>query len=203
MKIICIGRNYKNHVNELNNIVPTEPVIFLKPDTSIILKKQPFFIPDFSNDIHHEVEVIVKINRVGKYISKEFAHKYYDKIGLGIDFTARDIQQNQKKFGLPWEKAKAFDGSALIGKWVNKTSFDDINDINFSLMKNNELVQQGNTSQMLWDIDSIIAYVSSFFTLKIGDIIFTGTPAGVEAVKENDKLKGFINGDEFFDLKIR
>ena len=203
MKIICIGRNYKNHVNELNNIVPTEPVIFLKPDTSIILKKQPFFLPDFSNDIHHEVEVIVKINRVGKYISKEFAHKYYDKIGLGIDFTARDIQQNQKKFGLPWEKAKAFDGSALIGKWVNKTSFDDINDINFSLMKNNELVQQGNTSQMLWDIDSIIAYVSSFFTLKIGDIIFTGTPAGVGAVKENDKLKGFINGDEFFDLKIR
>ena len=203
MKIICIGRNYKNHVNELNNIVPTEPVIFLKPDTSIILKKQPFFIPDFSNDIHHEVEVIVKINRVGKYISKEFAHKYYDKIGLGIDFTARDIQQNQKKFGLPWEKAKAFDGSALIGKWVNKTSFDDINDINFSLMKNNELVQQGNTSQMLWDIDSIIAYVSSFFTLKIGDIIFTGTPAGVGAVKENDKLKGFINGDEFFDIKIR
>ena len=203
MKIICIGRNYKNHVNELNNIVPTEPVIFLKPDTSIILKKQPFFIPDFSNDIHYEVEVIVKINRVGKYISKEFAHKYYDKIGLGIDFTARDIQQNQKKFGLPWEKAKAFDGSALIGKWVNKTSFDDINDINFSLMKNNELVQQGNTSQMLWDIDSIIAYVSSFFTLKIGDIIFTGTPAGVGAVKENDKLKGFINGDEFFDLKIR
>ena len=203
MKIICIGRNYKNHVNELNNIVPTEPVIFLKPDTSIILKKQPFFIPDFSNDIHHEVEVIVKINRVGKYISKEFAHKYYDKIGLGIDFTARDIQQNQKQFGLPWEKAKAFDGSTLIGKWVNKTSFDDINDINFSLMKNNELVQQGNTSQMLWDIDSIIAYVSSFFTLKIGDIIFTGTPAGVGAVKENDKLKGFINGDEFFDLKIR
>ena len=203
MKIICVGRNYKNHVNELNNIVPTEPVIFLKPDTSIILKKQPFFIPDFSNDIHYEVEVIVKINRVGKYISKEFAHKYYDKIGLGIDFTARDIQQNQKQFGLPWEKAKAFDGSALIGKWVNKTSFDDINDINFSLMKNNELVQQGNTSQMLWDIDSIIAYVSSFFTLKIGDIIFTGTPAGVGAVKENDKLKGFINGDEFFDLKIR
>ena len=203
MKIICIGRNYKNHVNELNNIVPTEPVIFLKPDTSIILKNQPFFIPDFSNEIHHEVEVIVKINRVGKYISKEFAHKYYDKIGLGIDFTARDIQQNQKKFGLPWEKAKAFDGSALIGKWVNKTSFDDINDINFSLMKNNELVQQGNTSQMLWDIDSIIAYVSSFFSLKIGDIIFTGTPAGVGAVKENDKLKGFINGDEFFDLKIR
>ncbi|MGB2483581.1 MAG: fumarylacetoacetate hydrolase family protein [Flavobacteriaceae bacterium] len=203
MKIICIGRNYKNHVNELNNIVPTEPIIFLKPDTSIILKKQPFFIPDFSNDIHYEVEVIVKINRVGKYISKEFAHKYYDKIGLGIDFTARDIQQNQKQFGLPWEKAKAFDGSALIGKWVNKTSFDDINDINFSLMKNNELVQQGNTSQMLWDIDSIIAYVSSFFTLKIGDIIFTGTPAGVGAVKENDKLKGFINGDEFFDLKIR
>ena len=203
MKIICIGRNYKNHVNELNNIVPTEPVIFLKPDTSIILKKQPFFIPDFSNDIHYEVEVIVKINRVGKYISKEFAHKYYDKIGLGIDFTARDIQQNQKKFGLPWEKAKAFDGSALIGKWVNKTRFDDINDINFSLMKNNEFVQQSNTSQMLWDIDSIIAYVSSFFTLKIGDIIFTGTPAGVGAVKENDKLKGFINGDEFFDLKIR
>ena len=203
MKIICIGRNYKNHVNELNNIVPTEPVIFLKPDTSIILKKQPFFIPDFSNDIHYEVEVIVKINRVGKYISKEFAHKYYDKIGLGIDFTARDIQQNQKQFGLPWEKAKAFDGSALIGKWVNKTSFDDINDINFSLMKNNELVQQGNTSQMLWDIDSIVAYVSSFFTLKIGDIIFTGTPAGVGAVKENDNLKGFINGDEFFDIKIR
>lgn len=203
MKIICIGRNYKNHVNELNNIVPTEPVIFLKPDTSIILKKQPFFIPDFSNDIHHEVEVIVKINRVGKYIFKEFAHKYYDKIGLGIDFTARDIQQNQKKYGLPWEKAKAFDGSALIGKWVNKTSFDDINDINFSLMKNNELVQQGNTSQMLWDIDSIIAYVSSFFTLKIGDIIFTGTPAGVGAVAPNDILVGRLEDQELFRIKVK
>tara|TARA_B100001109_G_C18827385_1_gene457722 strand:+ start:663 stop:1274 length:612 start_codon:yes stop_codon:yes gene_type:complete len=203
MKIICIGRNYAEHIDELGNTKAIEPVIFLKPETSIILKKQPFFIPDFSNDIHYEVEVIIKINRLGKYISKDFSNKYYDEIGLGIDFTARDLQQKLKNQGLPWEKAKSFDSSALIGKWVSKSFFENINDINFSLKKNDKLVQIGNTSQMLLDIDSIVAYVSKFFTLKIGDIIFTGTPAGVGPVKINDTLKGYIGDEEFFEVKIK
>ena len=203
MKIICIGRNYAEHIDELGNTKAIEPVIFLKPDTSIILKKQPFFIPDFSKDIHYEVEIIIKINRLGKYISKDFSNKYYDEIGLGIDFTARDLQQKLKNQGLPWEKAKSFDSSSLIGKWVSKSFFENINDINFSLKKNNKVVQTGNTSQMLLDIDSIVAYVSNFFTLKIGDIIFTGTPAGVGPVKINDTLKGYIGDEEFFEVKIK
>ena len=190
MKLICIGRNYTKHIEELENERPTEPVVFLKPDTSILLKKQPFFIPDFSEDVHHEVEILVKINRVGKHIAKKFAHKYYDEIGLGIDFTARDLQSKLKSKGLPWEKAKAFDGAAVIGDWMSKTQFSDINNINFSLVKNEEVVQNGNTSLMLYKINEIIEYVSKYFTLKIGDIIFTGTPAGVGKVIANDKLTG-------------
>lgn len=203
MKLICIGRNYAQHILELENEKPTEPVIFLKPDTAILLKKQPFFIPDFSEEVHHEVEVLVKINRVGKHIDSKFAHKYYDQIGLGIDFTARDLQQKLKEQGLPWEKAKAFDGSAVVGKWVSKSNFENLNNLPFSLCKNGEIVQSATTQNMLWNIDEIIAYVSQFFTLKIGDIIFTGTPSGVSSVKPNDSLQGFIGDEEFFSIKVK
>ncbi|NRA91287.1 MAG: fumarylacetoacetate hydrolase family protein [Psychroserpens sp.] len=203
MKLICIGRNYTKHIEELENERPTEPVVFLKPDTSILLKKQPFFIPDFSEDVHHEVEILVKINRVGKHIAKKFAHKYYDEIGLGIDFTARDLQSKLKSKGLPWEKAKAFDGAAVIGDWMSKTQFSDINNINFSLVKNEEVVQNGNTSLMLYKINEIIEYVSKYFTLKIGDIIFTGTPAGVGKVIANDKLTGFIEDNQMFSITVK
>lgn len=203
MKLICIGRNYAQHISELKNEKPTDPVIFLKPDTAILLKKQPFFIPDFSNEVHHEVEVLVKINRVGKHIDAKFAHKYYDQIGLGIDFTARDLQQKLKDKGLPWEKAKAFDGSAVVGKWVSKSNVDNLTNLPFSLLKNNEIVQSSTTQDMLWNIDEIIAYVSQFFTLKIGDIIFTGTPSGVSPVQPNDSLRGFIGEEEFFSIKVK
>ncbi|WP_299103339.1 fumarylacetoacetate hydrolase family protein [uncultured Winogradskyella sp.] len=203
MKLICIGRNYTDHIKELENEKPTDPVIFLKPDTSILLKKQPFFIPDFSDEVHHEVEVLVKINKVGKYIDKKFAHKYYDQIGLGIDFTARDLQAKLKAKGLPWEKAKAFDGAAVVGKWLSKSKFQHIDNVNFSLKKNDEVVQSGNTELMLWKIDEIIEYVSKYFTLKIGDIIFTGTPAGVGKVFAEDRLIGYLEDEEMFSIKIK
>ncbi|QED37624.1 fumarylacetoacetate hydrolase family protein [Antarcticibacterium arcticum] len=204
MKIICIGRNYSEHISELKNEKPTEPVIFLKPDTAILLKKQPFFIPEFSNDVHFEVEVLVRINKVGKYIQEKYAHKYYEEIGLGIDFTARDLQQKLKDKGLPWEKAKAFDGAAVIGeKWINKNSIENLNNINFSLLKNEQPVQNGNTRDMLWKMDEIISYVSQFFTLKIGDIIFTGTPQGVGKVDINDRLTGFIEKEQIFSINVK
>ncbi len=204
MKIICIGRNYSAHISELKNEKPTDPVIFLKPDTAILLKKQPFFIPDFSDDVHYEVEVLVKINRVGKYIEEQYAHKYYNEIGLGIDFTARDLQQKLKEKGLPWEKAKGFDGAAVIGeKWIDKKSISNLNNINFSLLKNNEPVQTGNTSDMLWKIDELISYVSQYFTLKIGDIIFTGTPEGVGKVEVNDVLTGLIEDKQLFSIQVK
>jgi 2-keto-4-pentenoate hydratase/2-oxohepta-3-ene-1,7-dioic acid hydratase in catechol pathway len=203
MKLICIGRNYTEHIEELKNEKPIDPVVFLKPDTSILLKKQPFFIPDFSNDVHHEVEILVKINRVGKHIDKKFAHKYYSEIGLGIDFTARDLQSKLKEKGLPWEKAKAFDGSAVIGNWLSVNNIQHIDAIEFSLKKNDKIVQKGNTSHMLWKIDEIIEYVSKYFTLKIGDIIFTGTPAGVGKVNANDKLKGYIEDKEMFSITVK
>ncbi|WP_108866315.1 fumarylacetoacetate hydrolase family protein [Aquimarina aquimarini] len=203
MKLICIGRNYTDHIEELENEKPKDPVVFIKPDTSILLKKQPFFIPDFSDDVHHEIEVLVKINRVGKHIDKKFAHKYYNEIGLGIDFTARDLQSELKEKGLPWEKAKAFDGAAVIGKWVSKKEFEDVDAIDFYLEKNGDVVQKGNTRFMLWKIDELIEYVSKYFTLKIGDIIFTGTPAGVGAVNPNDILTGYINNQQFFSIKVK
>ena len=203
MKIICIGRNYTDHIEELENERPTDPVVFMKPDTSILLKKQPFFIPDFSDDVHHEVEVLVKITRIGKHIDRKFAHKYYDQIGLGIDFTARDLQKKLKEKGLPWEKAKAFDGAAVIGKFVDKEKFENINAINFSLKNNDILVQKGNTSLMLWKIDALIEYISKYFTLKIGDVIFTGTPSGVAKIQPNDVLTGFLEGEENFKIKIK
>ncbi|MFD0864160.1 fumarylacetoacetate hydrolase family protein [Sungkyunkwania multivorans] len=203
MKIICIGRNYTEHIKELANERPSDPVVFLKPDTSILLKKQPFFIPDFSDDIHHEVEILVKINRIGKHIDKKFAHKYYDEIGLGIDFTARDLQAKLKEKGLPWEKAKAFDGAAVVGEWLHKEQFSDVNDIDFRLEKNGTVVQKGNTSFMLWKIDELLEYVSKYFTLKIGDIIFTGTPAGVGRVATNDKLIGYVGERRLFSITVK
>ena len=202
MKIICIGRNYAKHIEELDNEKPKEPVIFMKPDSAVLLKNNPFIIPPFSKDIHYEVEILVKIGRIGKFIDQKFAHKYYDEIGLGIDFTARDLQSSLKEKGLPWEKAKAFDGSAVIGKFYNKSAFD-LENIKFQLLKNGQVVQDGESSHMLWKIDELIAYVSQYFTLKIGDVIFTGTPAGVGKVEPNDVLKGFVEGKEMFQIKIK
>ena len=203
MKIICVGRNYTDHIKELDNKKPKDPVLFLKPQTAIINKGQPFFIPSFSNEIHYELEVIIKINKLGRFIEKKFSHKYYDEIGLGIDFTARDLQLELKKNGLPWEKAKAFDGSCLIGDWKNKKDFNNIDNIDFRLTKNDEIVQNSNTSLMLWKVDELIEYISKFFTLKIGDIIFTGTPAGVGKVQLNDKLKGYLNDNELLSINIK
>lgn len=203
MKIICIGRNYANHIAELKNERPEEPVIFMKPDSAVLLKQHPFVIPEFSDDIHHEVEILVRINKVGKYIDAKFAHKYYDEIGLGIDFTARDLQTKLKEKGLPWEKAKAFDGSAVVGGFLSKKDFSSLENINFELRNNGVAVQKGNTSHMLWNIDEIISYVSQFFTLKIGDIIFTGTPEGVSKVKPNDILEGFIEEKKLFRIQVK
>ncbi|WP_405413666.1 fumarylacetoacetate hydrolase family protein [Maribacter sp. Asnod1-A12] len=203
MKIICIGRNYTAHIDELKNERPEEPVVFIKPDSSVLPKQQDFYIPEFTDNVHYEVEVLVKIKKVGKHIAKEFAPTYYDEIGLGIDFTARDLQSKLKDKGLPWEKSKGFDGAAVIGEWLPKTDFEDINNLNFKLLKNGEVVQDGNTSLMLWKIDEIIAYVSTFFMLKKGDIIFTGTPAGVGKISPNDYLTGSLEDKELFNLKIK
>ena len=203
MKIICVGRNYTDHIKELENNKPKEPVLFLKPDSSIILNNKPFFIPDFSQNIHYELELIIKISRLGKHIQEKFSHKYYDFIGLGIDFTARDLQYDLKSKGLPWEKSKAFDGSCFISKWINKSEFNDVNNLNFNLNKNGKTVQKTNSKLMLWKIDELISYISTFFTLKIGDVIFTGTPAGVGKVSIGDNLEGFIEDNKIFNLNIK
>jgi len=203
MKIICIGRNYINHAKELNNPIPEKPVIFLKPDTALVQNNKPFFYPDFSNEIHHEVEIVLKINRIGKHIEERFAYRYFDEIGIGIDFTARDIQNEQRKNGLPWEIAKAFDHSAPISKFVKTSEFKNIRNLNFSLCLNNIIVQQGNTLDMIFSFDKIISYVSKFITLKIGDLIFTGTPAGVGPVKINDYLEAFIENNKMLDFYIK
>lgn len=203
MKILCIGRNYTDHIEELENERPEDPVVFLKPDTSLLLKNQPFFIPPFSDDVHYEVEVLVRINRIGKHIQQKFSHKYYDEIGLGIDFTARDVQAKLKAKGLPWEKAKSFDGAAVVGDWIDKETLPNIDELQFELSKNGTTVQQSSTALMLWKVDELIAYVSQFFTLKIGDIIFTGTPAGVGPVSENDILEGSLEGRQLFSIKVK
>ena len=203
MKIICIGLNYKSHIQELKCETPEQPLFFLKPETSMILRNRPFFLPDFSNVIHYEVELLVKINKVGKFIQKRFAHTYYDEIGLGIDFTARDIQQEAMAKGLPWELSKAFDGSAIIGNFLPKSQFPNLQNINFHLQKNEQIVQKGNSADMLFEIDDIIAYVSQFITLKIGDIIFTGTPVGVGRIEINDRLQGFIEEQKMFDFRVK
>ncbi|WP_127018458.1 fumarylacetoacetate hydrolase family protein [Flagellimonas beolgyonensis] len=203
MKLICIGRNYVDHIDELNNERPEEPVVFIKPDSAVLPKEQDFYIPEFSNDVHYEVEVLVKIKKVGKHIAPEFAHKYYDEIGLGIDFTARDLQSKLKAKGLPWEKAKGFDGAAVIGNWVSKEKLGDVDNLHFSLIKNGETVQKGNTALMLWKIDELIAHVSTYFMLKKGDILFTGTPAGVGKVSPNDYLVGTLEGEKLFEINVR
>jgi len=203
VKIICIGRNYIDHIKELSNQKPKNPVVFLKPDSAVIAKNQNFIIPSFSNEIHHEVELVVKINKVGKHIDKSFSHKYYDEIGLGIDFTARDIQSNLKEKGHPWEKSKAFDNSCMVGNFLKKEKLEDISKIEFSLKKNNEIVQSGCSNDMLWKIDELISYVSQYFTLKIGDLIFTGTPSGVSKVESGDILEGYISSINMFTLKVK
>lgn len=203
MKIIAIGRNYVEHIEELKNERPTDPVVFLKPDTALLKDNAPFYYPDFSQDVHHEVEILLKVSKEGKYIEEKFAHKYYDEIGVGIDFTARDLQQKCKEKGLPWEIAKAFNGSAPVSEFVPKTKFSNIKDINFHLQINGETRQQGNTGLILFSFDYIISYVSKFFTLKKGDIIFTGTPKGVGPVKIGDKLEAFIENEKMLEFDIK
>jgi 2-keto-4-pentenoate hydratase/2-oxohepta-3-ene-1,7-dioic acid hydratase in catechol pathway len=203
MKIIAIGRNYIDHAKELNNPVPKEPVFFLMPETALLRNNDAFFYPDFSNDIHYEVELVVKINRLGKNIEERFAYRYYDEVSIGIDFTARDVQSELKKNGLPWEKAKAFDGAAPLGKFVKLNALNGIDNINFSLDKNGERVQTGNSKDMLFSVDQIIAHVSQYFTLKIGDLIYTGTPVGVGPVAIGDKLSAAIEGEELLQVLIK
>ena len=202
MKLICIGRNYADHAKELKNEVPTEPVIFMKPDTALLPKRNPFFLPDFSDEVHHELELVVRINKIGKSIEEKFAHRYYDQVTVGIDFTARDIQAKCKEKGLPWEKAKAFDHSAPLGEWVDLGD-RDIQNLNLELTKNGETVQRGNTSDMLFSVDRIIAEVSKYFTLKIGDLVLTGTPAGVAKVKPNDRLEAYLDGERLLALNVK
>ncbi len=202
MKIICIGRNYVDHIKELNNEKPDSPVIFMKPDTAILRENAPFYYPSFTKEIHYEVELLVKIKKEGKSIEKEFANKYYDEIGLGVDLTARDLQSKYKEKGLPWDLAKGFNGSAPVSEFIDKTKFD-LSNLNFKLQKNGENVQEGNSSLMLYSIDEIISYISKFVTLKTGDIIFTGTPKGVGPIKIGDRLTGFIENEEMFSFEIK
>ena len=202
MKIICVGKNYLKHIDELNSSKEDEPVIFLKPDTSIIQKNQPFFIPEFSNEIHYEIEIILKFNRLGKHIESKFSKKYFNQISLGLDFTARDFQNKFKERGLPWDISKGFDNSALIGDWKSIKTYD-LDNINFRLEKNGKIVQQSNSKNMIWKIDELIAYASKYFTIKIGDIMFTGTPEGVGVVSEDDVLEGFLGDEKVFSVKIK
>ena len=203
MKIICVGRNYTDHIEELNNARPDAPVIFLKPETAQIRAGEPFFYPDFSKDVHYEVELVVKINRVGKNIEERFAHKYYDEIGVGIDFTARDLQSELKSKGLPWELAKAFNGSAPVSEFVPISEFDDIQNLNFSLELNGEKRQNGNSSMMLYRINYLISFVSKYFMLKKGDLIFTGTPKGVGPVQIGDRLTAYIEDKKLLELGVK
>ncbi|WP_430972373.1 fumarylacetoacetate hydrolase family protein [Sunxiuqinia rutila] len=204
MKIICIGRNYSEHVRELNNEIPDEPVIFMKPDSALLRNNDPFYIPDFSQEVHYECELILRINRLGKNIEPRFANRYFDEVGLGIDFTARDLQNQLKDQGLPWEKAKGFDRSAVISTdFVAKENLPDVNSIKFQLKKNGDLVQQGDSAYMLFAIDELISQVSKYFTLKIGDLIYTGTPAGVGPVAIGDRLEGFLEGRKLFDFEVK
>ncbi|PAC30694.1 fumarylacetoacetate hydrolase family protein [Flectobacillus sp. BAB-3569] len=203
MKILCIGRNYAEHIAELQNERPSEPVIFIKPDTALLRDNEPFYIPEFSNDLHYEVEIVLKINKMGKNIEAKFANKYYEEIGIGIDFTARDVQAKLKEKGLPWEKAKGFNGSAPISGFFPKSEIADMNNLNFRLEINNEIRQNGNTSMMLWNFDEIIAEITKYFTLKTGDLIFTGTPAGVGAVKIGDRLTAYIEDRKMLDFEIK
>ncbi len=203
MKIIAIGRNYIDHAKELNNPLPEKPIFFLKPETALLRNNKDFYYPDFSKEIHYEAEIVVRINRIGKYIEERFAHRYYNEVGIGIDFTARDLQNEHKKKGLPWEIAKAFDQSAPISPMVDLSQYNDIQDINFSLNINGKEVQKGNTKDMIFNVNRIIEYVSKFVSLKIGDLIFTGTPAGVGEIKIGDRLEAFIENEKMLDFTIK
>jgi 2-keto-4-pentenoate hydratase/2-oxohepta-3-ene-1,7-dioic acid hydratase in catechol pathway len=203
MKIICIGRNYSDHAKEMNAPLPSKPVFFMKPDTALLPKRNPFYYPDFTKDLHHELELVVRICKLGKNISEKYAHEYYDEVGLGIDFTARDLQQECKEKGLPWEIAKAFEHSAPLGEVFIPVTQIDLPNASFELKKNGETVQVGHVKDMIFSIDQLIAYVSQFMTLKIGDLLFTGTPAGVGPVQIGDKLEGYLNGEKLLDLKIK
>ncbi|MFT4523636.1 MAG: 2-keto-4-pentenoate hydratase/2-oxohepta-3-ene-1,7-dioic acid hydratase in catechol pathway [Bacteroidia bacterium] len=202
MKIICIGRNYGRHALELGNTIPDEPVIFMKPDSAIMRQRDAFFIPDFTNDVHYEAEIVIKINRLGKHIQSKFAHKYFAEMTIGLDFTARDVQQKLKEKGLPWEKAKAFDSSAVVGEWI-PVEGQNLGNLNFELRKNGEIVQKGNTSDMLFSFGELIEHTSKYFTLKIGDLIFSGTPEGVGPVAKGDLLEGFIGKQLLLKVKVR
>ncbi len=203
MKIICVGRNYHDHIKELDSTYPENPVIFLKPESALLRNGKDFYIPDFSNEIHYELELVLRINRLGKHIQPRFANRYYDAISLGIDFTARDIQNKLKNMGLPWEISKSFDSSAAIGDFISVEKFEDINSISFRLEKNGKIVQQAKVSQMIYSIDSIISYLSGFMTIKIGDMIYTGTPAGVGKVEQGDVLRGYLNDQELININIK
>lgn len=203
MKILCIGRNYVDHIKELNNEKPDAPVIFMKPDSAILRMNQPFYYPGFTKDIHHEIEVVVKFNAHGKNIQRKFAHKYFDEIGLGVDLTARDLQSQFKAKGLPWELAKGFNGSAPVSKFFAKKEYDDIQNLDFKLEINGEIRQQGNTQQMIYPIDEIIEYVSKFITIKKGDLLFTGTPKGVGPIAIGDNIKGYLAGEKLLDFNIK
>lgn len=203
MKIICIGRNYTEHVAELNHNLPDEPVVFLKPDSAILKKNKPFFLPDFSNELHYEAEIVLRISKLGKGISPRFAGRYFDAITVGIDFTARDLQRKLSAAGNPWEISKTFDGSAPLGEFVNKEKFSNINNIDFRLEINSVVKQEGNTSKMIFSINEIIAYISRFYTLKTGDLIFTGTPSGVGPVKKGDNLVAYLQGEKVLDFFVR
>ncbi|MEM9300050.1 MAG: fumarylacetoacetate hydrolase family protein [Bacteroidota bacterium] len=203
MKILAIGRNYVEHIKELNNERPTDPVIFMKPDTAVLRNNAPFYYPSFSNDIHYEVELVLKVSKMGKNINEKFAQKYYDEIGIGIDFTARDLQRKAKEKGLPWALAKGFNGSAPVSQFIPKNELGKLTDISFSLKADNEIKQEGNTSMMLFNFDYIVSYLSSFFTLKKGDLIFTGTPAGVGPIKIGQKLTAFIENEKLLECEIK
>ena len=203
MKIICIGRNYSEHAKELNNPLPEKPIFFMKADSSILKNNKPFFLPDFSKDVHYEVELVLKISKLGKNIAEKFANRYFNEIGIGIDFTARDLQKECKSKGLPWEIAKAFENSAPLGKFLPKENFPDLNNIKFHLDINNETVQQGTSGDMIFSFNKLISYLSQFFTLKTGDLIFTGTPAGVGPVKKNDRLRAYIEDNLLLDFKVK
>lgn len=203
MKIICIGRNYLPHIQELGHKVPTEPTFFLKPESAMVIRNRPFFLPDFSQQVEYEVELIYRINKVGKYIQEKYAHTYYDAIGLGIDFTARDLQRNCIENGNPWEIAKAFDGSAVMSQFIDKEEFENLNNLDFHLDLNGKTVQSGNSSEMIFTIDKIISYVSQFMTLKMGDVIYTGTPKGVGKVAINDRLEGWIGEQKLLNFRVK
>jgi 2-keto-4-pentenoate hydratase/2-oxohepta-3-ene-1,7-dioic acid hydratase in catechol pathway len=203
MKIFCVGRNYTDHAKELNNDIPDEPVIFMKPKSALLQPHTPFYYPEFTNELHYEVELVLRIAKNGKYIQEKFANKYYDAVTTGIDFTARDIQDELKSKGLPWEKAKAWDNSAVIGKWIPLANIKDRNNINFSLQKNKEVVQKGNSQEMLFDFDYIVSYISNFFSINIGDLIFTGTPAGVGEIVVGDEIEAFMDDQSMLTLDVK